>query len=90
MNKTLIIGGSGFVGSSLINNLDRNITENLDKNPSSFFNKLWIFTLFLYLSEIMFNSTHGLKNICFILGLISVVESLFIVFKKSTDNIDNE
>ena len=29
--------------------------------PSSFFNKLWIFTLFLYLSEIMFKIVPSLK-----------------------------
>jgi nucleoside-diphosphate-sugar epimerase len=40
MNKTLIIGGSGFVGSSLINKLDINTTLNLDKSPSPFFNKI--------------------------------------------------
>tara|TARA_B100000900_G_C20601770_1_gene725962 strand:- start:5051 stop:6031 length:981 start_codon:yes stop_codon:yes gene_type:complete len=38
--KTLVIGGSGFVGSSLINILDKKNTKNLDKNPSPFFNKL--------------------------------------------------
>lgn len=40
MTKTLVIGGSGFVGSSLIKILDKNNTKNLDKNPSPFFNKI--------------------------------------------------
>jgi nucleoside-diphosphate-sugar epimerase len=41
LNKSLcIIGGSGFVGSSLINNLDKKTCYNLDKNPSPFFNEL--------------------------------------------------
>jgi nucleoside-diphosphate-sugar epimerase len=39
-SKYLIIGGSGFVGSFLINELlDKNIS-NLDKNPSPYFNKI--------------------------------------------------
>jgi nucleoside-diphosphate-sugar epimerase len=40
MTKTLVIGGSGFVGSSLLNILDKKATKNLDKNPSPFFNKI--------------------------------------------------
>ena len=40
MAKTLVIGGSGFVGSSLLNILDKKVTKNLDKNPSPFFNKI--------------------------------------------------
>lgn len=40
MTKTLVIGGSGFVGSSLLNILDKKVTKNLDKNPSPFFNKI--------------------------------------------------
>lgn len=36
--KILIIGGSGFVGSRLINNLSINSCINLDKNQSPFFN----------------------------------------------------
>lgn len=33
----LVIGGSGFVGSFLINNLNSDTTLNFDKNPSPFF-----------------------------------------------------
>jgi GlcNAc-P-P-Und epimerase len=36
--KTLIIGGSGFVGSFLIKELEGYNLTNLDKNPSPFFN----------------------------------------------------
>ena len=61
MNKTLIIGGSGFVGSSLINNLDRNITENLDKNPSSFFNNITKIGNILNKKDLVFKS--DIKNI---------------------------
>ena len=38
--KTLIIGGSGFVGSFLIKELDSKNVDNLDKNPSPFFNDI--------------------------------------------------
>ncbi len=40
MDKTLIIGGSGFVGSCLIKNLGTKKIQNLDKNPSPFFNNI--------------------------------------------------
>ena len=36
----LVIGGSGFVGSFLIKNLDLDYTLNFDKNPSPFFNDI--------------------------------------------------
>jgi nucleoside-diphosphate-sugar epimerase len=39
MNKNLIIGGSGFVGSFLIKELQDSNTVNLDKNPSPFYSK---------------------------------------------------
>lgn len=38
--KTLIIGGSGFVGSYLIKRLEHINVNNLDKNPSPFFNRI--------------------------------------------------
>ena len=38
--KTLIIGGSGFVGSFLIKNMQNRDVQNLDKNPSYFFNEI--------------------------------------------------
>ena len=40
MDKTLIIGGSGFVGSCLIKNLGSKNVKNIDKNPSPFFDKI--------------------------------------------------
>jgi nucleoside-diphosphate-sugar epimerase len=41
LNKILVIGGSGFVGSSLLKNLSENyVIENLDKNPSPFFQNI--------------------------------------------------
>ena len=39
-NKILIIGGSGFVGSFLIELLEKYNVENLDKNSSPFYNKI--------------------------------------------------
>ena len=38
--KTLIIGGSGFVGSFLLKKLQNKQVENLDKNKSPFFNDI--------------------------------------------------
>jgi len=38
--KTLIIGGSGFVGSRLISELGQSNCENLDKNNSPFYSKI--------------------------------------------------
>ena len=38
--KTIIVGGSGFVGSFLIKELSKHILVNLDKNPSPFFNNI--------------------------------------------------
>ena len=40
MGKKLIIGGSGFVGSILLENLKINETINIDKNSSPFFNSI--------------------------------------------------
>lgn len=42
MSKYLIIGGSGFVGSSLVNMLGKNNCVIFDKNPSPFFNDITI------------------------------------------------
>ena len=36
----LVIGGSGFVGSFLINEIGKLNVSNLDKNPSPFYNHL--------------------------------------------------
>lgn len=48
---------------------------------STVISKIWIFSLFLYLCELALNSTHGLKNICFYMGLISTIESFIIIFR---------
>ena len=40
MKKITIIGGSGFVGSKLISELSLNKCQNIDKNPSPFFNDI--------------------------------------------------
>ena len=42
MSKYLIIGGSGFVGSTLVNMLGKNNCVIFDKNPSPFFNDITI------------------------------------------------
>ena len=49
---------------------------------STVISKIWVLTLFMYLSEIIINTTQGLKSICFLLGVISVVESFIIIFKN--------
>lgn len=50
--------------------------------PNSYLSKIWIFLFFLYQSEIILNSTHGLKNLCFFLGIISVIETFLIIFRN--------
>lgn len=40
MKGITVIGGSGFVGSKLISELDLNGCQNIDKNPSPFFNNI--------------------------------------------------
>jgi nucleoside-diphosphate-sugar epimerase len=42
LKKNIIIGGSGFVGSFLIKELQDSNTVNLDKNPSPFFDNITI------------------------------------------------
>ena len=44
--KTLIIGGSGFVGSRLLSELDLTNCINLDKHQSPFFKRLLIYMIF--------------------------------------------
>ena len=38
--KICVIGGSGFVGSKLISEIDKKLCYNIDKNPSPFFNDI--------------------------------------------------
>ncbi len=49
---------------------------------SSYLSKIWIFTFFLYLTEITLNSTHGFKNLFFSIGIISAVETILIILKN--------
>ncbi len=44
---------------------------------------LWLTSLFLYLSELILNSTHGFGKLCLNLAVISSIESiLIIIFQK--------
>ena len=56
---------------------------------SSYLSKFWILVLFLFLCEVILNSTFGLKNACFILGVISSFESLCHLFRNKDSNLDN-
>ncbi len=49
---------------------------------SSYLSKIWIFTFYLYLTEIMLNSTHGFKSLFYIIGIISSIETIFIILKN--------
>ncbi|TCP23327.1 hypothetical protein EV195_10951 [Tenacibaculum skagerrakense] len=49
--------------------------------PSTFLSKVWIFTIFLYMVELLYNSTHGLKNLFYYTGIISSIELVFILLK---------
>ena len=55
MSNILIIGGSGFVGSRLISELDINKVINFDKNKSPFFQDNTIIGNILNLNELSFN-----------------------------------
>lgn len=48
------------------------------ETPSTVLSKMWVFTLFLYLIELVLNSTHGTKYLFYYIGLISSIE-LFII-----------
>ena len=49
---------------------------------SSFLSKIWILTIFIYLSELILNSTHGTKILFFYVGLISSFETIIIILKS--------
>ena len=49
--------------------------------PSTFLSKIWIFTIFLYMGELLYNSTHGLKNLFYYIGIISSIELVVILLK---------
>lgn len=50
--------------------------------PSSYLSKIWIFMFCLYQAEIILNSTHGLKNLCFFLVIISAIETFLIILRN--------
>ena len=50
--KTLVIGGSGFVGSRLLSDLNKSDFYNLDKNPSPFHNEITLKGDIRYLNQI--------------------------------------
>jgi len=49
--------------------------------PSTILSKFWLFTLFIYLIELITNSTHITKELCFYTGLVSAIESIYIILK---------
>ncbi|TDO99193.1 hypothetical protein [Flavobacterium sp. 245] len=49
---------------------------------SSYLSKIWIFTFYLYLTEIMLNSTHGFKSLFYYIGIISSIETILIILKN--------
>lgn len=49
---------------------------------SSYLSKIWIFVFYIYLTEIVLNSTHGFKNLSYDLGLISCFETFLIILKS--------
>lgn len=44
------------------------------------FGYLWLTSLFLYLSELILNSTHGFGKLCLNLAVISSIESILLIF----------
>lgn len=49
--------------------------------PSTILSKVWIFTMFLYLGELILNSSHNFKYLFFYIGIISSIELILIVLK---------
>lgn len=49
---------------------------------SSYLSKIWISAFSLYLAEIILNSTHGFKSLCYFLGVISSIETFLIIYKN--------
>ena len=47
--------------------------------PATFLSRVWIFSISLYLSELVLNSTHITKEFCLILGILSSLESIVII-----------
>ncbi|SMO90344.1 hypothetical protein SAMN06265349_106162 [Flavobacterium resistens] len=49
---------------------------------SSYLSKFWIFIFYMYLTEIILNSTHGFKSLFYFIGLISCFETFLIIIKN--------
>lgn len=49
---------------------------------SSYLSKYWIFIVFVFLSEIILNTTYGLKSHCITIGIVSSLETIIIIFKN--------
>ncbi|WP_431242002.1 hypothetical protein ACQ9BO_18920 [Flavobacterium sp. P21] len=49
---------------------------------SSYLSKIWIFVFYLYLTEIIINSTHGFKSLFYDIGIISSIETILIILKN--------
>ncbi len=47
--------------------------------PTTFINRLWALSFFLYLAELVLNSTHATKNLFVLIGLISGIETILII-----------
>lgn len=89
MTKTLVIGGSGFVGSSLIKILDKINTKNLDKNPSPFFNEITEIGNILNENELNFDA--DIKTIVLLAAEhrddVSPISLYYDVNVKGTENV---
>ncbi len=49
--------------------------------PNTILSKVWLISLFLYLSEIILNTTHGTKTLFLLTSVISIIESALVIFK---------
>ncbi len=89
MIKTCLIGGSGFVGSFLIKELNNSSVKNLDKNPSPFFNEITTIGDIRYLDQIKIPK--GTKSIILLAAEhkddVSPVSLYYDVNVKGTKNV---
>ncbi len=74
LNKILIIGGSGFVGSALISKLNLETVINLDKNNSPFYDKITMLGNILNISDIKIDKQ--IKTVVLLAAEQSVAEPL--------------
>lgn len=91
-NKTLIIGGSGFVGSRLISELNQKFSLNFDKNPSPFYKDITIIGNILDSSSLM-NSLEGIDTVVLLAAEhrddVSPASLYYDVNVKGTQNVLN-